>query len=54
MKNDLEKNNRRELQKVEKSWNEAKGLAVDRTKLKSFMKALFSIQEQQERRGRSH
>jgi hypothetical protein len=32
----------RELQKVGTSWKGAKGLALDRTKWKSFMKALCS------------
>jgi ribosomal protein L32E len=31
-----------ELQKVGKNWRETKGLALDRTKWKSFMKVPFS------------
>jgi hypothetical protein len=36
------------LQKVGKSWTEAKGLALDRTKWKGFIKALCSTYEQKE------
>lgn len=42
----------RELQKVGISWKEAKRLALDRNKWKSFTKALCSTQEQRERRIR--
>jgi hypothetical protein len=37
------------MQKVGKSWKETKGLALDRTKRKSSMKALCSTYEQKER-----
>jgi hypothetical protein len=34
------------MQKVRKSWREAKGLALDRQKQNSFMKSLWSTQDQ--------
>jgi hypothetical protein len=45
----LERTIEREMQKVEISWKEAKGLALDITKWKIFVKVLFHIGTKREK-----